>query len=82
MKKINIISIIGKYSPLAAANLQHNKPILKMNPKRLKAAIKEIVGAVIDKCAEEAILANESCESIQEGTIIAINNVENQIDYE
>lgn len=51
--KINIIQLVGKHSPLLAAAIEHSKST-EVYGENIKAAIKEIVEAVIDKCAEEA----------------------------
>lgn len=69
MDNINIQAIIGKHSPLLAAALEHNKST-EINPENVKAAIKEIIEAVINKCAEEA------------GIKVQGQNNYNQEDYE
>lgn len=88
MDNINIQAIIGKHSPLLAAALEHNKPT-EINPENVKAAIKEIVEAVIDKCAEEADIIQdgyfnsdggyEDLSIINKESILAVKN---QINYE
>jgi hypothetical protein len=39
---MNIIQIIGKYSPILAASLEHNKPAT-INPIHVKTAIEEVL---------------------------------------
>lgn len=83
--EINILSIIGKHSPLLAAAIKHNMPT-EVTPKRVKEAIKEIVETVIDKCAEKAEAIEGwntgftgSAASVDKDSIL---NVKNLINYD
>lgn len=83
MKEINIIQIIGRHSPLLAANIEHNKE----NGPQIKAAIKEIVEEVLKLAAEKAELTEFASEFLQEGASDAIDfksilNVAKLIKYE
>lgn len=66
MKDINIEAILSKFP----SRDEKEEYLLKSD---VKAAIKEIVEAVVDKCAEEASLTDESFHSMQEGSIMQID---------
>lgn len=68
MDNINIQAIIGKHSPLLAAALEHNKPT-EINPENVKAAIKEIVEAVIDKCNQKSLLSLTDYHTMKKATV-------------
>lgn len=78
--KINILQIIGKHSPLLAAAIEHNKST-EINPENVKLVIKEIVEAVVDKCAEEGDNLHGEYEDHWQGQKESILNVKQLIDY-
>lgn len=76
--KINIVDILIKHYPRIPAELDQ---------KRLKAAIREIVEAVVDKCEKDAravLYRSENDERLDDAVVDeqSIQQVKQMIDYE
>lgn len=77
---INILTIIGKHSPLLEVAIKYNIPT-EVNPENVKAAIKEIVETVISKCAERVQFGSVEDADEYMQCIDSILNVKTMIDY-
>lgn len=83
--KINIEEIFKKYANLY--QFEEGDPEYLLDKEDFKAAIKEIVEAVVDKCAEEVKLTEFGYEAMQEYSSKAIDkqcilNVKTLVVYE